>query len=106
MEVDYLVDCAFDAATLQLYLVAGNHAGDCFLLRLLPERVEPVAAVSGAHRACVRCAVWDSSALVTGGEDGRLCLWQPEGGAPARESPATRAMKGRGGAQRPRFSPY
>lgn len=87
--IDYLVDCAYDDEHDTLWLVGGTQTGEVALAPVLdPESPgdgaqlgvgAPLATLRGAHTEPVRCAEWRATPggwrCLTGGEDGKLCLW-------------------------------
>ena len=70
-----------------MHLLAGNSDGDGYLFRVDVDRIAPLAHLRGGHRGCIRDFGWihddDEGGggwrLVTGGEDVRLCEWDPSG---------------------------
>ena len=90
--VEYLVGCTWEpistsssSASPALHLLAGNSEGDGYLFRIDADRITPVAHLRGGHRGCIRGFCWVETSggrrLVTGGEDARLCEWDPSGNA-------------------------
>jgi WD40 repeat protein len=79
---EYLVDCVFDAATERLYLYAGV-GGDvaCYHINLDGVVACPERNLLGGHSDIVRGfstllgSDGRSTAVLTGGEDGRVILW-------------------------------
>ncbi|PAA68764.1 hypothetical protein BOX15_Mlig033691g1, partial [Macrostomum lignano] len=76
------------------HLLVGQHSGRLGVLSL-KQQTAPVWLSEGAvgHADTVRCCHWDSetNSLVTGSEDGMLCLWQQQtasGGLSAASRPA------------------
>lgn len=112
--VDYLVGCAYDEAAARLYLLAGEHSGTLHVLAVEPGALTVLSTLKGGptsgHTADVRCCCWSGDALVTGGEDARLCLWSAAGGSDAAAAP--RSNKGsalkvaRAGGGAARAAPY
>ncbi|CAJ1329885.1 unnamed protein product [Effrenium voratum] len=74
----HLIDVLSDQS--RGYVLAGNTKGRLFLYHLNLEGAEFLEASEGGHSALVRASASVGSAFVTGGEDGRLCLWQPKPG--------------------------
>jgi WD40 repeat protein len=73
--VDYFVDCCSSISDSPL-LVAGRYTGEGGLYSVEPEGVECLATFQG-HTDVIRTCVLNSKLgrLVTGGEDGCICLW-------------------------------
>ena len=78
-----MVDCAYNAASDELFLVGGSYDGPVSLFKITSNTIEPRGVLAGGHADRVRCAKWDfqHETLWTGGEDSRLCQWST--GAPA-----------------------
>ena len=71
-----MVDCVYDSATSELFLVSGDHGGNVNVLNVgANHHVQHCAALKGGHKACVRSLYFDGDALFTGGEDARLGTW-------------------------------
>eukprot|EP00741_Cyanophora_paradoxa_P016277 tig00020911_g15716.t1 len=87
--VEYVVG-GHQTAGLDLLLLAGNSEGGLVLSRVRRGALEPLQLLSGGHEATVRRAAWlpGLPVMVTGGEDGRLCMWGPGGEGPAAGSDA------------------
>ncbi|CAJ1422734.1 unnamed protein product [Effrenium voratum] len=75
----HLIDVLSDQS--RGYVLAGNTKGRLFLYHLNLEGAEFLEASEGGHSALVRASASVGSAFVTGGEDGRLCLWRRDDGA-------------------------
>ncbi|CAH1772238.1 unnamed protein product [Owenia fusiformis] len=80
-ELDYLVDC-FEDGSSNFFLLAGSHNGDMQVLSLgdaKSTKCSTVGSLCKGHTDTVRSLSYSSSgcSLVTGGEDGMLCLWTP-----------------------------
>lgn len=82
LATDYLIDCVYDDASNELFVLAGSHEGDLNAVSIGMDvadagKLQHTAALRGGHTACVRCIHFDkeSSTLYTGGEDTRLCKW-------------------------------
>jgi len=119
-EVSYCCGCAWDARNGTLVVLAGTQDGTLGAWPVTPSTggtvdVHPPAALfAGGHTDVVRAATWlgaGASTLVTGGEDGRLCVWLAAG--PQEEGPPVGAApRSAGGAERSksssqgRYSPY
>ena len=112
--VDYLVDCHYFPETDSLQLLAGDWEGGGILCNVTDTAITPLRNLKGGHRAGIRTCSWSHSGpskgtLVTGGEDTRLCTWDPSrdrepvqtGGGTGRAGMGGRAGKGgRAGPQR------
>jgi len=78
--VDFLLECVYDPPTRQLALLVGDHEGGLRLLGVTAEGVTPLYAFprgARAHASDVRCFALTPHGIVTGGDDGRLCIWPP-----------------------------
>jgi len=77
--IDFLVGCQWDEAAQKLCLVAGEHGGTAHLLRVEEDALTVESTLRpgphGGHSSGVRSFLWGPASLLTGGEDGRLCLW-------------------------------
>jgi len=116
--VDYIIRCDWDAASGRLHALAGAQGGAAGAWPVaLPQMPRanadasasldaplafgaPAAVLSGGHCDIVRALELRGGAAVSGGEDGRLCLWAP-GGAVARRE-ARHSPSSSGG----RYAPY
>jgi hypothetical protein len=75
--MDYVIDCQYDQPTNSLFLLTGTYSGNMNILSVERTGITPVFELHGGHSSIIRCFDWNVSAksIVTGGEDGRLCLW-------------------------------
>jgi len=76
VEINYLVGCHWDGN--ELNLMAGNTEGDCAIFRVDANSIAVKATLKGGHKASIRSFAVSSrtnTAIVTGGEDSRLCEW-------------------------------
>lgn len=94
VDAEYLVECHYQEKTQQLSLLAGSRSGGMHLLSLAKESVQFIGSLPEAHRQQVRCAHWMqgsaasvNSTMISGGEDGLLCKWQPGGAKAASHKP-------------------
>ena len=85
--VDFVVGCHWDEARGRLLLLGGEHGGGVHLLHAAADgavaRVDTLrGGVGGGHVSGVRCFDWAEppGAVITGGEDGRICAWAVGGG--------------------------
>ena len=108
--IDYLVGCVYDFGLQRLMLAAGTSAGalGLFPLSEKSQKVrQPVLVCppgGRGHSSVVRGAQLSGAqrgALITAGEDGRVCLWEASDpsattapGAPGRERPAVKSGRG------------
>ena len=106
--IDYVVGCVYDTGLQRLMLAAGTSAGalGLFPLSEKSQKVrQPVLVCppgGRGHSSVVRGAQLSGAqrgALVTAGEDGRVCLWEaidPSATAPGagRERPAAKSGRG------------
>jgi len=94
--IDFLIGCQWDSAAQQLWLLAGEHSGSVHLLHVNADSLEVVQSLrpstQGGHNSGVRAFHWGRASLLTGGEDGRLCLW---GEAPPQQAlvPPSQTLK-------------
>ena len=108
MSVEYLVGCSWASLSPDqdraLHLLGGNSRGDGYLFRVDADRISPALHLSGGHAGCIRDFCWISTPqgrrLITGGEDARLCEWDPEGRVVAQSSSAFGSGGSRRGEQR------
>jgi len=96
--IDYLVDSYYDESNDTLLLIGGKHDGVATIISLEPNNATNICNLSNGHRSTIRCARFkpESSSLaflLTGGEDGRVCLWSP----PCERSNATEDIHVSGG---------
>ncbi|XP_078688689.1 WD repeat-containing protein 89-like isoform X1 [Branchiostoma floridae x Branchiostoma belcheri] len=79
--VDYLVDCLWDAQQQKLLLAGGLHSGrlNVYKVKRKKKTLKPLYSLGDGHLSTIRCLHWQdkTQSLVTGGEDGLLCLWKP-----------------------------
>ncbi|XP_064398505.1 WD repeat-containing protein 89-like isoform X2 [Halichondria panicea] len=80
VDIDYLVDYHYQSSSDELFLVGGDNSGGVRVLHCEDMKSpKPVGLFIGGHTATVRALYWDSTVdgetLVTGGEDGLVCLW-------------------------------
>ncbi|XP_066290396.1 WD repeat-containing protein 89-like isoform X2 [Branchiostoma lanceolatum] len=78
---DYLVDCYWDAQQQKLLLAGGLHSGrlNVYKVKRKKKTLKPLYSLGDGHLSTIRCLHWQdkTQSLVTGGEDGLLCLWKP-----------------------------
>ncbi len=76
-----LIDCYYHEASGSLLCAgASQTGGDLTVMTVQPSGVSSLRRLTGGHSDSVRCASWVDGgaslvACVTGGEDGRLCVW-------------------------------
>ncbi|KAI8925239.1 WD40-repeat-containing domain protein [Entophlyctis helioformis] len=80
LKLDYLVDCVYESAGQRLYAVAGSQEGSIGLLDVNLGQLSLAYTLNGGHTDIVRAAYWNTQAgmLVSGAEDGALCVWQQQ----------------------------
>ncbi|XP_076002880.1 WD repeat-containing protein 89 [Genypterus blacodes] len=79
--VDYLVGGSWLEKAQKLLVVSGMNNGDLHLMECDHKGLRLLRSLEGGHTSTVRCFKWDmeGEALVTGGEDAQLLLWQQGG---------------------------
>ena len=83
--VDYLVSCWHEEESGEVYILGGNNSGEGLICEVTPSSVRPIGSLAGGHSDILRCAVTvpradgKQKALLSGGEDGRLCMWKDRG---------------------------
>jgi len=78
LKYDYVTDCFFDPLGNHILCVGGvKGSGDAAILCASKDSFHFLAPFPSIHTDSVRsCAVdWRRRQLITGGEDGRICLW-------------------------------
>lgn len=75
-EVDYLVDCLYDYTSDALVLLCGDYNGSAKMVRVEPTKLEVLSSLENGHQATVRCVTKINNAIITGGEDAAICLWE------------------------------
>eukprot|EP00940_MAST-03C_sp_MAST-3C-sp2_P002064 g2064.t1 len=116
--VDYLVECFYDAAKDTLALLAGDHVGGVHVFRVTQKGFAHLYSFPRgrrSHSSTVRCVAAARNAVLTGGDDGILCVWPRVSGhqatitgasaaAPSSGSPSRGGLAGRRAARgRPRM---
>ncbi|KAJ3034663.1 WD repeat-containing protein 89 [Rhizophlyctis rosea] len=78
VKVDYLIDCAYDAEGLRMYLLSGSQEGGIGILHVNLGKLDVVHTLNGGHDDIVRGLHWNpqTRTIISGGEDGRICLWR------------------------------
>lgn len=59
VDVDYIIDCTYDATRDKLLLLAGTFAGEGRVLDVTKDDITPVATLPAAHVDRIRCADWN-----------------------------------------------
>ena len=110
LQVDYLVDCFYDASSNALCMLAGTYGGSGKLVLVQPSSLQICGTLDAGHTATIRAvrfltsisnsslsasAVVPMARLVTGGEDARLCTWtlSPEGASTSSSSSGSSSFK-------------
>lgn len=84
MEINYLIDGLWEARTQKLLLLAGSSEGGAFGYEVTLAGFQPLGPLAGVHSEVVRCAkTYDGGKssgfnILTGAEDGLVCLWKPD----------------------------
>lgn len=81
---DYLIACHFDQHSDKLMLAAGSNDGSCAVFSVsepsttTSASIGPVVAwMKGSHTDAIRGIAWlPNNMVVTGGDDGQICLWE------------------------------
>ena len=76
--MDYLVDCHWDTTQQRLSLLAGNSTGEAAVFQVNAGTISHLHTLQGGHHGVIRS--WSCSSngvFITGGEDARLCEWNP-----------------------------
>lgn len=81
VQVDYLVDCFWNASQQHLSLLAGSHAGDGAVFHVEAGKISPRYKLQNGHRGDIRSwsHIESNDVFVTVGEDARMCEWNPTG---------------------------
>lgn len=80
MGIDYLVNCFYEAHQDKLFLIGGKYDGEGLVNSIEPDRMVQCGDLIGGHSGIIRSGITldESKPLekfVTGGEDGKLCMW-------------------------------
>ncbi|XP_028294670.1 WD repeat-containing protein 89 [Gouania willdenowi] len=78
--VDYLVGAQWVEEERRLMVVGGWGEGHLRLMECDGDGLRLIRSLSGGHTSTVRCFLWDTDDIFTGGEDGQLLLWKQQGG--------------------------
>lgn len=76
--VDYLVDCLYDSRSDALTVLGGRFSGEGQLGLVTPTSIAARGSLVSGHEDIIRTSVTlpcGEANLLTGGEDGALCLW-------------------------------
>ena len=75
--IDYLLSSFYDQNTDELYLYAGKYSGEGAVLLVEPSSVATASLLEGGHSDMIRSSALlpNSHRLITGGEDGTICVW-------------------------------
>jgi len=88
-EINYLIGCYYVAKDDRLYLCSGTSTGGFLVSHLSRNNLQPVVGLFDhtAHTEIVRDFLWLDGAILTAGEDSKLCLWGPP--PPAGSNPSS-----------------
>merc|ERR1719150_3715247 len=78
-KVDYLIDCHYEPISKKLFLLAGAFDGRLMLSQVCKSNIQPIwfqKKVKG-HSGVVRDMLWRDESFLSGGEDGKICIWSP-----------------------------
>lgn len=93
--LDYLVDGWYKKSTDSLYIIGGDYSGKGLVLSVSPQQLSPVAVIAGGHTASIRCCASRSqgTAIITGGEDAKLCHWTSDSSSRSSMRPHSSSSK-------------
>ncbi|KAJ3107208.1 WD repeat-containing protein 89 [Phlyctochytrium planicorne] len=76
--LDYIIRCVYDESEQRLFAFSGDRSGNLCIHNVGMDGFEPIHALSAGHTDIIRDIVWNrqNNYLVSGGEDGMLCLWK------------------------------
>ncbi|KAI8052375.1 WD40-repeat-containing domain protein [Syncephalis plumigaleata] len=77
--IDYVINCHYDTDAQRLFMLSGSNEGALHIHHVNMNQLQHCASfVAGGHTEIVRSVHWQpqSNYLVSGGEDGKLCVWQ------------------------------
>ncbi|KAJ1972086.1 hypothetical protein H4R34_005529, partial [Dimargaris verticillata] len=76
--VEFGINCHYNPITQRLFLATGSNSGQLQIFHVGINSIDLCQVLQGGHRELVRSVAWSPSqqALISGGEDARLCLWQ------------------------------
>ncbi|KAI8376186.1 WD40-repeat-containing domain protein [Radiomyces spectabilis] len=76
--VNYAIDCSYDADAQRFYLMTGSLTGQVQLFHVNIGQLQLCQTLEGAHSDIVRSLYWNqrTQSILSGGEDGRMCAWQ------------------------------
>ena len=81
LNVDYLVDCYYDANNDSLNLISGKYDGTGIIVKVEPNSLNVESTLLSGHSAQIRCAnvstlpSSSNNIITTGGEDSKICTW-------------------------------
>ncbi|KAJ3018629.1 WD repeat-containing protein 89 [Thoreauomyces humboldtii] len=77
VKVEYLIDCVYDQRGGRMFLVGGDQSGSISILHVNLGCLDIVHTLNGGHADIVRGVYWnvEKNTLVSGAEDGSVCLW-------------------------------
>jgi WD repeat-containing protein 89 len=100
VQVDYLVDCSWDANQQQLSLLAGNNSGDGETFLVEAGSISPSHTLQNGHKGVIRSwtQIPESNHFLTVGEDARLCEWNRQG----KNTPISSSLSSKAPSRRPK----
>lgn len=78
VEIDYFLECFTEPETNSLLLLGGDHTGKLHLFSVTPQGLAlafSLPASRYSHSSTVRCVAISNDSLMTGADDGILCVW-------------------------------
>ncbi|KAJ1975227.1 hypothetical protein H4R35_003237 [Dimargaris xerosporica] len=76
--VEFGINCHYNPISQRLFLATGSNSGQLHVFHVGINSIDLCQVLQGGHRELVRSVAWSPSqqALISGGEDARLCLWR------------------------------
>lgn len=89
--VDYLIDCHYEPISKNLFLLAGAFDGRLMLSHVRKSNVQPIwfQKKKKGHSDVVRDILWFDESFLSGGQDGKICIWSTSPSTSASLSPTS-----------------